>query len=548
MRARLHTTLLVLLGATASCRSHKVKYVPQDVQQVLGVEAPTIQTAISGRLDSDSAPSWVTPERWKIVRAVYAVYDHAPIWIEPAGVKERAAALLAALDSAPTHALRTDAYPLDSIRRVVNTKKIDSGATARDIANADVLLTAAYVGYASDMLIGQVDPQSLSQSWHIPARRSAVDSAIVHTLEDSSIADGLEHMAPQDSEYTVLRREYAHYRAIAASGGWPKVATGMSPEELSARLEAEGYTVPEEDSVNAVVARWQENHDLEPDGKIGRATLAALNVAVDERVKQIASNMERHRWLPRALGQRYVYVNVPAFRLDAYDSGQRVLSMKVVVGAEYNGHSTPVFSDSMRWVVFRPYWKPTENILKVEILPKIAQDKTYLTRNDMEFAREGGAKVLRQRPGIHNSLGLVKFLFPNDYNIYLHDTNEKSLFAKNARAASHGCIRLEQPDKLAEYVLGWPTDSVKAAMETGSDNRTVVLAKKLPVYIVYFTSYERDGQLHFADDVYRRDDGLKTRIIVGAADSSLHLGHEHDVRLGSPGIHDPRSTGDRLRR
>jgi len=548
MGARLNTTLLLLLGVTASCRSHKVKYVPQDVQRVLGVDAPAIQAAIAGRVDSDSGPTWVTPERWKIVRAVYAIYDHAPIWIEPAGVKERAAALLAALDSAPSHALRTDAYPLDSIRRVVNTKKIDSGATARDIADADVLLTAAYVGYASDMLIGQADPQTLSQSWHIPARRSAVDSALVHTLEDSSIAEGLEHMAPQDSEYTVLKREYARYRSIVANGGWPRVETGMSPEELSTRLAAEGSAVTEEDSVIAVLTRWQENHDLEPDGKIGRATFAALNVPADERVKQIASNMERHRWLPRALGQRYVYVNVPAFRLDAYDSGQRVLSMKVVVGAEYNGHSTPVFSDSMRWVVFRPYWKPTENMIKAEILPRIAVDRTYLQRNDMEYAREGGAKVLRQRPGVHNSLGLVKFLFPNDYNIYLHDTNEKSLFARNARAASHGCIRLEQPDKLAEYVLGWPRDSVKAAMETGIDNRTIALAKKLPVYIVYFTSYERDGQLHFADDVYRRDDGLKTRIVVGAADSSLHLGHEHDVRFGGAGVHDPRSAGDRLRR
>jgi len=550
MRARVHTTLLALLCLTASCESPKprVKYVPQDVGHVLGVEVPTIQSAIAARLDSDGAPSWVTPERWKLVRAMYAFYNHAPIWIEPTGVSDRATALLAALDSAPSHALRTDAYPLDSIRRVVNTKKIDSGATARDIANADVLLTAAYVGYASDMLIGQVDPSTLSQSWHIPPRRSAVDSALVHTLEDSSIADGLEHMAPQDSEYTVLKREYARYRAIAASGGWPKVLAGMSPEELSARLSAEGYAVPQEDSVTAMLTRWQENHDLEPDGKIGRATFAALNVPADERVRQIASNMERHRWLPRALGQRYVYVNVPAFRLDAYDSGQRVLSMKVVVGAEYNGRSTPVFSDSMRWVVFRPYWKPTENILKTEILPRIAKDKTYLDRNDLEFAREGGAKILRQRPGVHNSLGLVKFLFPNDYNIYLHDTNEKSLFAKNARAVSHGCIRLEQPDKLAEYVLGWPPDSVRAAMETGADNHTVTLAKKLPVYIVYFTSYERDGQLHFADDVYRRDEGLKTRIIVGAADPTLHLGHEHDVGLGSSGVHDPRSTGDRLRR
>jgi len=166
----------------------------------------------------------------------------------------------------------------------------------------------------------------------------------------------------------------------------------------------------------------------------------------------------------------------------------------------------------MRWVVFRPYWRPTTHIMKTEIFPKIKKDTAYLARNDMELFRDHGARAVRQRPGPNNSLGLVKFLFPNDYDIYLHDTNEKSLFSKSARAASHGCIRLEQPAKLAEYVLGWQPDSVKYEMESGKNDHTVTLAKKLPVYIVYFTAYERDGQIHFADDVYRRDDGLKTRL------------------------------------
>lgn len=506
-------TLALLVSVPSVCHdSHASRYKPQEIHAVLGVKAARVRAAISARVQRGEAPAWVTPGQWNHVRTLYYTYNSSPLWIEAGGVKDRAAALLAALDSAPLHGLRTDRYPLDSIRRVVDARKIDSGATASDIANADVLLSAAYVGYASDMLVGQVDPTSVSQSWYIPARQASVDSALAATLEDSSMAVGLAQMAPQASEYLALKREYARYREIVARGGWPMVQPGLNREQLAERLNAEGDSVPELDSVFVVLARWQERHEIEPDGKLGKLTFAALNVTAAERASQIASNLERHRWLPRALGQRYVYVNVPAFRLDAYDSGQRVLSMKVVVGAEYNGRATPVFSDSMRWVVFRPYWRPTDNMIKAEILPRLKWDPGYLARNDMEFTREGGARVLRQRPGERNSLGLVKFLFPNDYNIYLHDTNDKALFAKTIRAASHGCIRLEQPEKLAAYVLRWPTDSVRAAMERGPDNRTVALSARLPVYIVYFTAYARDGVVHFTDDVYRRDEDLKLRL------------------------------------
>jgi len=513
-RALLARVLAATLAIAVSCGRDGTtgapggKYVPQHVGDVAGVSAEMVQAAIIARIDSADPPSWVTAERWNKVQALYAHYSNAPLWIQSGGVKDRATALLAVLDSAPTHALKTDRYPIDSIHRVVDMQKIDNGATARDIADADVALTAAYVGYATDMLVGQVDPRTVSQSWYIPPRPAAVDSALVHTLEDSSMSLGLEQMAPQDSEYAVLRRDYTRYRGYAAQGGWPQIAAGVSKEELRSRLEAEGYTVPA-DSVVAALKRWQARHDLVPDGKIGKATFAALNVSADERVDQIATNMERHRWLPRALGQRYVYVNVPSFRLDAYDSGQRALSMRVIVGADYKEKSTPVFSDVMRSVVFRPYWRPTKDIITKEILPKIQTDTTYLRRNDMEWAAENGSRVLRQRPGPRNSLGLVKFLFPNDYNIYLHDTNEKSLFGKSVRAESHGCIRVQYPDSLAEFVLGWSADSVNAAMQAGKDNRAVSLPRRLPVYIVYFTAYARDGDLHFATDVYKRDSVFK---------------------------------------
>jgi murein L,D-transpeptidase YcbB/YkuD len=335
---------------------------------------------------------------------------------------------------------------------------------------------------------------------------------LARALEDTSMSRGLAEMAPQDSDYAVLKREYARYQQFAKDGGWLSVAPGVSTAELRARLMAEGYVADSTTTVTAALKLFQERHTLTPDGVLGKGTFAALNVPANERVRQIASNLERHRWLPRSLGSRYVYVNVPAFRLDAYDSGQRVLTMKVVVGADFEGKNTPVFSDSMKSVVFRPYWNVPPEIQKKEIAPKVAEDTGYLTRNDMEYYRLAGARYVRQRPGPKNALGYVKFLFPNDFNIYMHDTPEKSLFALQARAASHGCVRLERPGEMAQYALGWSPDSVKWSMNQGPDNRTISLKQKIPVYIVYFTAYARDGQIYFGEDLYKRDEMLKSRM------------------------------------
>jgi murein L,D-transpeptidase YcbB/YkuD len=493
-------------------RAIQAKYVPQEVPAILGIQALDIAVEIAVRIDSQPAPQWITPGGWKRVRALYEKYDHAPLWLEPEGVKNRATALLEALQAAPQHALLTDRYPIDSIRRVIESPVFVHGGTARDLANADVVLTAAYVGYATDMLVGQVDPRSISQSWHIRVKQAVVDSALAHALEDTSMKQGLTAMAPQDSEYAVLKQEYGRYQQYAKSGGWKVLERGVSTEELTARLQAEGYTIDSTTGPTKALKTFQERHGLAPDGVVGKGTFAALNVPAAERVTQIASNLERHRWLPRSLGSRYIYVNVPSFRLDAYDTGQRVLTMKVVVGAEYQGKNTPVFSDSMKSVVFRPFWNVPPEIQKKEITPKVAKDTGYLARNDMEYYHLGGTRFVRQRPGPKNALGYVKFLFPNDFNIYMHDTPEKDLFAQSARAASHGCVRLERPADLAQLVLGWTKDSVRAAMNTGPDNRTVPLPQKIPVYIVYFTAYARDGHLYFGEDLYKRDDELKSRL------------------------------------
>jgi murein L,D-transpeptidase YcbB/YkuD len=240
-------------------------------------------------------------------------------------------------------------------------------------------------------------------------------------------------------------------------------------------------------------------------------------------VAQIAANLERFRWMPRTLGTRYVLVNVPAFRLQAFDNGVEVLTMKVIVGAEYDGRSTPVFSDSMQTVVFRPYWNVTENIAEHEIWPKAEADPTFLQRNNYEVVSGEEGPRVRQRPGPGNALGLVKFLFPNNFAIYLHDTPQGELFEEDVRAFSHGCIRVEKPIELAQFALGWSADSVKRLMEGSGDDRHVEVKPKIPVYIVYLTSYVRDGELYFGNDLYSRDQALVEAVRTAALpDAKLH--------------------------
>jgi murein L,D-transpeptidase YcbB/YkuD len=528
---------LGLLVAAGACKDRK--YSPQSVERVFNVDSGALRAAIAARVGSEDRPAWVKPAQWQRVRMAYQRFGNSPLWLESDGVRDRANAVLEAIRQAPEHALDTTAYPLGEIERVVDAKRLNDTATAGTLAGADVLLTSAYVAYAADMLSGQVDPKSVSQSWFVPGSPQELDSAIVRGIENADMKASLTAMAPQDPAYEQLRTEYARYRQMAASGGWPLVASSGDVGAVRTRLAAEfgsenvqtsgGEVVdsvasdgaratavpatPSPDSDMApLVRRFQERYSLEPTGRLNRATIDAMNVGAADRAQQIGVNLERHRWLPRYLGSRYIYVNVPSFRLEAYDSSRKVLEMKVVVGEEYEGRTTPVFSDSMEVVVFRPYWNVTPQIQREEIEPKVASDPGYLARNNMEYWSDKGTRRIRQKPGEKNSLGLVKFLFPNNYNIYLHDTPAKSLFSRTDRAASHGCIRLEKPAELAEWVLGWPDDKVDQYMHSERNNQGVRIPHKIPVYIVYFTAYVRDGELHFSNDIYGRDEKLKEAV------------------------------------
>lgn len=552
-------TLSLVLALIAGCESKDTSapgklasgqtWAPDKLTSVQDVPATEIGTLIQKKLDGPRLPK-IDDDQWGHTKRLYKLYGNNPLWLTRDGLhKVRTRAVTDAILAANTDGMRLDDYPIGALAEAIGALKQTKTPTAEQLASADVLLTAAYTSLGEDLLTGQVDPRTVAQAWHVDPEKENIDSALVRNLRYEHLDKALATMRPTDDDYAALSRQLQNYRVLVVKGGWQKVpATGnvkpgapADPAVLAAvrnRLAAEGIipassankasmvpslpqskssarTTYDHDLANAV-ALFQTRHGINVDSALGKETVDAMNIPADYRLGEIAANMERYRWLPRSFGSRYIFVNVPAFKLEAYDTGQKVLEMKVIVGQEYQDKATPVFADSMETVVFRPYWNVTPDIAAKEVFPK---GPDYLARENMETYQENGQTRVRQRPGPKNALGFVKFLFPNDFNIYLHDTPNHELFKQDIRAFSHGCIRLEKPAELAQWVLGWPADRVQEEMQNPPDNKSVKVPRKIPVYITYFTTYMTNGQLYFGNDLYNRDDKLVPVVMAGALPS-----------------------------
>ena len=548
--------LLVAVGLVAGCSRSDSKsagkaenrqtWSPDKLTSVQGVPATEIEALIQKKLDGPRLAK-IDDDQWGHTKRLYKLYGNNPLWLTSNGLHEnRSKALTNAILAANADGMRLDDYPIGALAQAIGTLKQTKTPTADQFATADVLLTASYTALGEDLLTGQVDPRTVAQAWHVDPEEENVDSALVRNLRYEQLDRALATMRPTDDDYLGLSKQLQNYRAIVAKGGWQKVpdtknvkpGAPANPAVLAAvrnRLAVEGIVpasgankasmIPSTQGANtssastydhelaAAVALFQTRHGINVDSALGKETIESMNVPANYRLAEIAANMERYRWLPRSFGSRYVFVNVSAFKLEAYDTGQKVLEMKVIVGQEYQDKATPVFADSMETVVFRPYWNVTPDIAAKEIFPK---GQAYLERENMETYQENGQTRVRQRPGPKNALGFVKFLFPNDFNIYLHDTPNHELFKEDVRAFSHGCIRVEKPAELAQWVLGWPADKVRQEMDNPPDNKSVKVPRKIPVYITYFTTYIDNGQLYFGNDLYNRDDKLVPIVMAGA--------------------------------
>lgn len=522
---------------------------PEKLSSVQGVPAPQIEAVMQKQLAGDR-PSRLSEVHWAHAKRLYKLYGNNPLWLSADGLhKTRSKALTTALLNANNDGMRMDAYPVGELAAAIGALKQTGRPTAEQLATADVLLTASYASLGEDLLTGQVDPRTVGRSWHIDPQEENVDSALVRNLRFAALDKSLATMRPTDPDYAALSHALNQFRDIVTKGGWQQIpatdnvkpGARANPAVLAAvraRLAAEGIvpasspakagTIPPLQSgsapsgsiydagLAAAVGLYQARHSINVDSALGKETVESMNLPATYRLGEIAANMERYRWLPREFGSRYIFVNIPAFRLEAFDQGKKALEMKVIVGKEYQDRATPVFADSLETVVFRPYWNVPPGIAQKEIFPKGA---AYMKRENMETYTQNGQTLVRQRPGPKNALGFVKFLFPNDFAIYLHDTPNHELFKEDVRAFSHGCIRVEHADQLANFVLGWPIDRINQAMASGPDNHSVKVPKKIPVYIAYFTAYINNGQLYFGNDLYSRDDKLVEVVMPGAMPS-----------------------------
>jgi L,D-transpeptidase YcbB len=489
---------------------------------------PPVAEEIELRLASAVMPAWVAPDdrsgaQWAVLQHFYKARGYAPVWTSETGLLPAAAALVELVEG-------TRDQGLDPRRYASGLAAAAAGGgldwpTA--LANRDLQISHVFVRLAQDLLEGRVRARGASAYWAAAPVPETDAEALLRAAAERGPAAALAPLGPPHAQYAALLRALAEHRAIVDAGGWPQLPADPRPRRgrkdprlrvLRERLAISGDLASLETSgdpdvldrpLQKALKGFQLRHGLAPDGRLGPATLRALNVPASERVAQIELNLERWRWLPRDLGQRYVQVNVPAFELHAEERGRAAERMKVVTG-EAGETPTPIFSAEMASLTFSPWWNVPPRMTEVEILPAIRRNPSYLRRRGL-LAVGGGAGVqFRQPPGPTNPMGGVKFLFPNPFNVYLHDTPDDRAFAAARRDLSHGCMRVERPVALARWVLqdraAWPDARIRAAMRSGSES-SVALPEPIPVHVVYFTAWvEADGAARFLPDVYGHDE------------------------------------------
>ena len=505
-----------------------------------------------------------TQERW--ARKFYRERQFRLGWFRQHQLVPQASTFLSVVAKAKEDGLDPKSYDASQITAMLTALKSAAQDTARRNElerKLDVTLSGSYFAWASDYYRGVANPyDTKNEAWKVKRNKIKLDHALMTILRERESTYPYYDFAPLHPEYDYLKKALALLRARQAAGGWPALPAGTSLKpgatspvvsllrqrllggeatgQTPATVEATAQPVVNKTTAAATVydsklvvavKNFQRDLGLPPTGVVGGETLRQLNVPIQARIDQVILNMERWRWLPKKFEPDYLLVNIPEYRLRVYDQGKEALTMRVIVGKALT--ATPVFSDKMEYVVLAPYWNVPYSIIDKELRGRLVANPHYLDRLDMEVVQGYGRKAkvinpatinwagvtqgnfkytVRRRPGPKNDLGDVKFIFPNSNDVYLHDTPHDELFAQTKRSFSHGCVRVEEPIKLATYLLrnnsNWDLTSIQ---DTIAEHREkyITLKEKLPVYLVYLTAWaDENGHAHFRDDIYGHDKSL----------------------------------------
>ncbi len=445
------------------------------------------------------------------LRDFYRARDYKPVWAGAAEDRHNAQIALDALSRADDEGLDPERYHVEEIR--LRQKAM----TVEGAAEYDLLLSDGMLRFIRDLRAGRGELRQIDRDVDLPVEAFNGPHALDGALRDGHLAEFLATLPPPDPAYAGLKRALARYRRIASEGDWPKIwdpvtdpldvataQTALLRKRLSFEIPLAGDPASD---LKWALEEFQRRHGLDPDGRAGKRTLDALNIPAAERADEIAANMERWRWLPRDLGRRYIAVNAADATLVVVKDGHVVLQSKVIVGKPST--RTALFSANVIGITVNPEWNVPAPIARKEILPKARRDPAYLSRNHIVVDASGR---LRQLPGSDNALGQLKLEMPNRFNAYLHDTPARSLFARDERHLSHGCIRVEQIQPLASFAL---TDDAMRGLEQlrakigSGENARISLDNPLPVFVLYWTVVANDdGSVDFFPDVYGRDQRL----------------------------------------
>jgi L,D-transpeptidase YcbB len=510
----------------------------------------------SGNLEGMRWPNFSDYRDW--LQKFYEPTGFAPAWVNGSQPLPLALSLIEVFKEAGGKGLDPEDY--DASRWEERIVALRGSANGPTVARFDLALTVCTMRFVSDLHIGRINPAHFKFGLSVEQKKYDLAQFLRdRIMTTSDVKAVLQEVEPPFGGYRRTEQALARYLELARTDDGEKLPdvqkpidpahpyagvarlarflrlVGDLPPDVTLTGDSQTYAGPLVDAVKL----FQRRHGLDDDGRLGPATIKQLNVPLKDRVRQLQLTLERWRWLPGEFSAPPIIVNIPDFRLRALDENNKVaMDMRVVVGKALRTQ-TPVFSRDMSYVVLRPYWNVPPSILRSEIIPAIQRDRGYLARRRYEVATYDGKVVtsgdvsdevlaqlragklmVRQRPGPTNALGLVKLIFPNEHNVYLHSTPSQELFSRSRRDFSHGCIRVEKPAELTAWVLrnnpGWTLERVREGMQSGKDDVTVSLAKRVPVFIVYGTAlaYE-NGEVHFSDDIYGHDASLAAALAKG---------------------------------